>query len=351
MEPEKAHAATVKLMQAAGSLRPAGSLLRSAYRPAQPGVPVHAFGLTFPNPVGLAAGYDKDGLAWRGLAALGFGHIEIGTVTLRPQPGNPQPRVFRLPEDEGIINRMGFPSRGPEFVIKRLQGPKPEGLVLGVNIGKNKETPLEAAAEDYIALMRAFSPLADYLAINVSSPNTPGLRQLQAGSALEALLRTLATERAALSAQRGKWLPLLVKLAPDLDEEQLESAIEAIRTTGIDGVIATNTMVARPQLRSANAGETGGLSGQPLRERSTRLVRDITRLTHGRLPIVAAGGIMAAEDAQEKLDAGAHLVQIYTGMIYRGPGFVRDIVEHLAAQPQTAGQLAPQGLAARPEVA
>jgi dihydroorotate dehydrogenase len=327
LSPETAHTVTVALLRVAGALPPARWLLRRAFAPDQTGPEVRAFGLTFCNPVGLAAGYDKDGLGWRGLALLGFGHIEVGTVTPLPQPGNPRPRVFRLVEDEAVINRMGFPGRGAAFLVQRLSGARPPGLVLGVNIGKNKDTPLEGATGDYLALLRAFAPLADYLAINVSSPNTPGLRSLQTRQALEGLLAPLDAVRREEAGRLGRAVPLLVKLAPDLASDELDGALEAIATTGMDGVIVSNTTLRREGLRSALAAESGGLSGAPLCRLNTALVREVVRRTGGRLPVVASGGIMNPADAREKLDAGATLVQLYTGLIYAGPRLVKRVLE------------------------
>jgi dihydroorotate dehydrogenase len=326
MEPETAHHVTLALLRMGGAVAPARGLLTAAFRPTAADCTVQAFGLTFPNPVGLAAGYDKDGLGWRGLATLGFGHIEIGTVTPRPQAGNPGPRVFRLVEDRAVINRMGFPNRGAEFMVHRLQGKRPAGLILGVNIGKNLTTSLEHAGEDYLSLVKTFAPLADYLTINVSSPNTPGLRMLQTRGALEALLRPLDAERRAQSAQLGRHVPLLVKLAPDLTSDELDGALEAIRAANIDGVITSNTTLSRRGLTSALASESGGMSGAPARQRNTQIVRDVVQRTGGRLPVIASGGIMNPEDAREKLDAGAVLVQLYTGLIYEGPGLVKAIL-------------------------
>jgi len=326
MQPETAHHVTLALLRMGGGVAPARGLLRAAFRPAAADRTVQAFGLTFPNAVGLAAGYDKDGLGWRGLAALGFGHIEVGTVTPRPQAGNPGPRVFRLVEDRAVINRMGFPNRGAEFVARRLGGKRPAGLILGVNIGKNLTTSLEHAAEDYLSLVTTFAPLADYLAINVSSPNTPGLRSLQTRSALEALLRPLDAERRVQSQRLGRHLPLVVKLAPDLTSDELDGALDAIHAANIDGVITSNTTLSRKGLTSALASESGGMSGAPARQRNTQIVRDVVQRTNGRLTVVASGGIMRPEDAQEKLDAGATLVQLYTGLIYEGPGLVKAIL-------------------------
>ncbi len=306
LPPETAHALTLGLMRGLGAL--AGGL----------GVinhdPVELFGLQFANRVGLAAGYDKDGLAWRGLAALGFGHIEIGTVTLRPQPGNPRPRVFRLAEQQALINRMGFPSRGAAFVARRLAGARRPGLVLGVNIGLNKDAPLERAAEDYAELQRIFNPLADYLAVNVSSPNTAGLRGLQTAGPLAGLL-------AALNA--NKQIPLLVKLSPDMDSGAFKAALDVLLDAGVDGVILTNTTVSRAGVQSA---EAGGLSGAPLAGLAMENLKRAIGVVDGRLPVIAVGGIGSAAEAQARLAAGARLVQVYSGLVFRGPGLVRQLI-------------------------
>jgi dihydroorotate dehydrogenase len=294
-----------------------------------PALTVEAFGLRFANPLGLAAGYDKNGLALRGLACLGFGHLELGTVTPAAQPGNPRPRLFRLPEDHGLINRLGFPNAGAAALQARLRCGRPPGVVLGVNIGKGADTPLERAAEDYVALLEVFYDLADYLAVNVSSPNTTDLRRLQARRHLEGLLAALREARAARVRRSDRRLPILVKLAPDLSEAELEEAVGAIVEGEMDGIIATNTTLNRDSLRSSNSRETGGLSGRPLRDRSTQVIRQIHALTRGNLPIVGVGGIFEARDAAEKLQAGATLVQLYTGLIYRGPGIVREILRGL----------------------
>lgn len=324
LDPERAHALTLGMVRLAGALPPMRGLLRSLYR--LPERPVEVFGLRFMNPVGLAAGYDKDGLGYRGLACLGFGHIEIGTVTVRPQRGNPRPRLFRLPSDQALINRMGFPGHGADFLARRLQAKKVPGLVVGVNIGKNKDTPLEDASQDYLSLMRRFAPLADYLTVNVSSPNTVGLRRLQGREALDCLLGELSSENALLDQQLSRHVPLLVKLAPDLNDEELEDALQVIVDQKLDGVIATNTTITREGLRSAHAQEAGGLSGKPLHQRSLEVVRSIVRQTQGSLPVIAVGGIDSPESAQAMLDAGARLVQVYTGLVYQGPGLVKKIV-------------------------
>jgi dihydroorotate dehydrogenase len=323
-DPEVVHAWMLGLLRLAESLPPARALLRLWF--GAPERPVKAFGLTFPNPVGIAAGYDKDGLGWRGLACLGFGHIEIGTVTPHPQPGNPQPRLFRLREDRALINRMGFPGRGAEFVARQLQGRRPPGLVLGVNLGKNKDTPLEKAVLDYLSLYQTFAPLADYLVVNVSSPNTIGLRRLQAREALHDLLAALAERRKRSQTRLGRRVPILVKLAPDLTSEELDDALRAIHDNGMDGVIAANTTLSREGLRSPLGAEGGGLSGEPLRQMSTRMIREIFVRTRGNLPIIGVGGISSAAHAREKLEAGAALVQVYTGLVYEGPGLVKRIM-------------------------
>ena len=326
MTPDQAHTVTITMLGLAGRLPPVAALLRAIFRPARPGPCVQAFGLSFANPLGMAAGYDKDGVGWRGLATLGFSHIELGTVTPRAQPGNPNPRLFRLVEDQAVINRMGFNNQGAAYLAKRLQGKRPAELVLGVNIGKNKLTPVEEAVQDYLSLVRTFAPLADYLAVNVSSPNTPGLRSLQTRQALTALLQPLAEEKERFAHRLGRPVPILVKLAPDLSDGELDDALAAVEDTRMDGVIISNTTISRPVLRSRHAGETGGLSGAPLSNLSLEMVRKVVQRTAGRLPVVASGGVMNAADAQARLDAGAVLVQLYTGLIYSGPELVKEIL-------------------------
>lgn len=331
LDPEQAHALTVGLVSLVGKSSALGALLRSAFGTC--GKAVRVFGLTFPNPIGLAAGYDKDGLAWRGLACLGFGHIEVGTVTPLPQPGNPRPRLFRLTPQQALINRLGFPSKGAKFVATRLRGKRPDDLILGVNLGKGKDTPLAEAYRDYLTLMAIFAPLADYLVINVSSPNTIGLRQLQARKELEALLTELVQNTPGNEGEAegvGKKPPLLVKLSPDLSDSELDDALEVILSAGIDGVIATNTTIQREAVSANPLGrESGGLSGLPLRALSTQMVRKIAIRTAGRLPIIGVGGVMDTASAREKLDAGASLVQVYTGLVYQGPRLVRNILGEL----------------------
>jgi dihydroorotate dehydrogenase len=288
---------------------------------------VEVFGLRFPNPVGLAAGYDKDGVAWQGLATLGFGHIEIGSVTPRPQAGNPRPRIFRIPKEKAVINRMGFPGKGADFVVKQLSSVSrhPFPVILGINIGKNKDTPNEEAARDYVYLLEKFYPYADYFAVNVSSPNTVGLRCLQAREYLEDLLKRLNVHRSTFNIHR----PILVKLAPDLTDAELDDALAAITRSGMDGVIATNTTISREGLRSPVGQETGGLSGAPLTERSREVVSKIYNRIGDGLPIIGVGGIMSPADARAMLDAGARLIQLYTGLVYAGPGLVKRIIDAL----------------------
>ena len=327
LSPKQAHELTISLLRLAGAIPPVRGLLKLYFKPVQPGPQIKVAGITFANPLGLAAGYDKDALAWRGLESLGFGHLELGTVTPLPQPGNPEPRIFRLVEDKAVINRMGFPSRGAKFIARQLKNRKSGGLIIGMNIGKNKDTALEEAEKDYVPLVYRFAPLADYLAVNVSSPNTPGLRKLQEAGMLEKLLKPVAEERDRQISRLGKAVPVFVKLAPDLEEAQLDSALQAIVDTGMDGVIISNTTISRPMLKSNLAGETGGLSGAPLTELNTRLVKISVQKLNGRLPVIASGGVMNAADAQAKLDAGAALVQLYTGLIYTGPGLVKEILD------------------------
>ncbi|OGO19057.1 MAG: dihydroorotate dehydrogenase (quinone) [Chloroflexi bacterium RBG_16_48_8] len=332
LDPERAHQLTLRLVSLAGVLPPVQFLLRQTFSYSSPGLAINLFGLKFPNPLGLAAGYDKDGLGMHGLACLGFGHIELGTVTPLPQRGNPQPRIFRLLEDEALINRMGFPNVGADALLRRLQLRRPKGVILGINIGKGSDTPLDEAAQDYRTLMHAFYPHGDYLVVNVSSPNTIGLRRLQAREHLEGLLQVLIVDRARLHSSTGRFVPLLIKLAPDLSDEELEDAIQVISDSGLDGVIATNTTIARNGLHSPLPSEIGGLSGLPLRRQTKEVVSQIYRLTDGKLPIVGVGGIFGSEDARALLEAGASLIQLYTGLVYRGPGVVKEILVQLAKE-------------------
>ncbi len=287
-------------------------------------------GLSFPNPVGLAAGLDKNGAVIDVMAALGFGFIEVGTITPRAQPGNPKPRMFRVNEAEGIINRFGFNNLGVDNLIQNVQAAKYHGI-LGINIGKNFDTPNERAVEDYLICMRKVYAHASYITVNISSPNTKNLRQLQEKDALDALLAILKAEQKVLADKHGKYVPIALKIAPDLDETQIIEIADLLKVHQFDGVIATNTTLARDMvLGLPNASETGGLSGAPVREKSTLVISKLSKQLAGELPIIGVGGILSGADAAEKISAGASLVQIYSGLIYRGPSLVRDICKTLA---------------------
>jgi dihydroorotate dehydrogenase len=316
LEPERAHHLTLNMLRWAGNFTLANRLIEAAYRRTDPRLNVDAFGLRFDNPVGLAAGYDKNGVAVRGLAALGFGHVEVGTVTLLPQPGNPRPRIHRVPEAGALINSMGFPNDGVD-ALRIGRG----AARVGINIGKGKDTPLERAAEDYCALLRRVSGQADYIAVNVSSPNTLGLRRLQARAAIEELLKMLVEVRTSLT-QR---VPLLVKIAPDLSDSEIDDVVAAAETAAIDGIIATNTTISRQDIPQRYAELKGGLSGEPLRARATAVMCRLANSTGGKLPLVGVGGIASAADALERMRAGAWLVQVYTALVYAGPSVVRQI--------------------------
>jgi dihydroorotate dehydrogenase len=321
LPPERAHTLALTLLRWAAHLRITHYVLRPLFEVHDSRLATSAFGLHFKNPIGLAAGYDKNGVAVNGLAALGFGHVEVGTVTRRPQSGNPRPRVFRIPEAQAVINRMGFPNEGVEKLQVasgkwQVAGSK---CIVGVNISKGKDTPLEQAADDYCELLKQVHPFADYVTINISSPNTQGLRQLQGRAALETLLLAVTRVREGLPTRA----PLLLKIAPDLNEGEIDDVLAAATACGIDGLIATNTTLSREGVPTYAAPLTGGLSGAPLRAHATAIVRYLAQRTA--LPIIGVGGIMNPADALEKLDAGATLVQVYTGLVYYGPGLARDI--------------------------
>ncbi|GAA5181567.1 quinone-dependent dihydroorotate dehydrogenase [Niveibacterium umoris] len=318
LDPEAAHDLTIWGMHHFGGFIPTVCGAR--------GKPVEVMGLSFPNRIGLAAGLDKNGEAIDAFANFGFGHIEIGTVTPRPQPGNPKPRLFRLPRAEAIINRMGFNNAGVDNLVANVRAAKFKGI-LGINIGKNFDTPIERAADDYLACLDKVYPHASYVTVNISSPNTKNLRQLQGASELDALLAALKARQAMLADEHGRYVPLALKIAPDVEDEQLGEMADALRRHRIDGVIATNTTLARDTVASLpHAQETGGLSGAPLRQRSTEVVAKLARLLAGELPIIAVGGVSSGEHALEKLQAGAELVQIYTGLIYRGPSVISEAI-------------------------
>jgi dihydroorotate dehydrogenase len=322
LDPETAHHVTLKALKIAELTGLAG-----LNRAKSTDKPVTVMGLTFKNPLGLAAGLDKNGDYIDALAALGFGFIEIGTVTPRPQPGNPKPRLFRLPEHEAIINRMGFNNEGIDHLLQQVATCKYRGI-LGINIGKNADTPLENATEDYlIGLRKSYLP-ANYVTINISSPNTKNLRQLQQGDEIKYLLEALKQEQLKLQTEHGKYTPLTVKIAPDLTLEEVRHIADLLVGFGIDGVIATNTTIARDKVQGHPYGnETGGLSGAPVKDSSTAIVKALSAELNGKLPIIAAGGIFSGEDAQEKIKAGASLVQIYSGLIYKGPQLLEDILQ------------------------
>lgn len=304
------------------------AFLRGMYTTESPSLARTLWGITFPNPVGLAAGFDKDAKYTDALACLGFGFIEIGTVTPRPQPGNPKPRLFRLPADKALINRMGFNNDGATEAAKRLRLRK-ENIIIGGNIGKNKDTPNEQASDDYEKGFLELYDVVDYFVVNVSSPNTPGLRALQDKGPLTELLNRLQ----ALNKQKGGKKPILLKIAPDLTNEQLDDIIDIIRTTGLAGIVSSNTTISREGLATpktdVEAIGMGGLSGAPLRQRATEVIKYLHTHSNGSIPIIASGGIFTAADAQEKLDAGASLVQVYTGFIYEGPAIVKNICNGL----------------------
>jgi dihydroorotate dehydrogenase len=286
-------------------------------------------GMQFPNPVGLAAGLDKNGAYIDALSSLGFGFIEIGTVTPRPQPGNPEPRLFRVPQAKGIINRMGFNNDGVDALIQNVRSTEFKGI-LGINIGKNFDTPLENAADDYLICLRKVYAYASYIAVNISSPNTKNLRQLQEKSALENLLLALKQEQKKLADMHGKYTPVALKIAPDLEPEQVVEIAELLLKHQVDGVIATNTTLSRVGVEGLpHAAEAGGLSGAPVRERSTGVIRQLSKLLGDAIPIIGVGGILSGQDALEKMNAGASLVQLYSGLIYRGPALVTEVASAL----------------------
>ena len=328
LSPEASHELSIDLIGAGGRLGLNGLLTKN---PAS--LPVKVMGLEFPNPVGLAAGLDKNGDAIDGFAQLGFGFVEIGTVTPRPQPGNPKPRLFRLPEAEAIINRMGFNNHGVDHLLARVEAAKYKG-VLGINIGKNFDTPVENAVDDYLLCLDKVYQHASYVTVNVSSPNTPGLRSLQFGDSLKQLLEALRQRQEDLAAQHGKRVPLAIKIAPDMSDEETIEVANALVEAGMDAVIATNTTLSREGVHGLEcADEAGGLSGAPVRDRSTHIVQVLASELKGRLPIIGVGGITEGKHAAEKIAAGASLVQIYSGFIYKGPALIREAVDAIAALP------------------
>ena len=326
---ETSHDLALDMIGAAGRLRLASRLAR----PVQ-SQPVQVLGMTFDNPVGLAAGLDKNAVAVDGLADLGFGFIEVGTVTPKPQPGNPKPRLFRLPQANGIINRMGFNNQGVDALIERVSSLRFKGP-LGINIGKNAVTPVERAVDDYLYCLRRVYAHASYITVNLSSPNTPGLRTLQYGDTLKALLGQIKTCQRELAEQHGRYVPIAIKIAPDMTPEELVLVANTLVEQGMDAVIATNTTLDRTLVEGLeHADEAGGLSGGPLTEASTEVIRILSAELKGQMPIIGAGGILTGADAAAKIEAGASLVQIYSGFIYRGPELIRECVDAIGAMPR-----------------
>lgn len=340
LDPERAHDIGLRAIDAAWR---SGTTSLLGKRPTP--FPTKAFGLTFPNPVGLAAGLDKNGAHIDALLALGFGYVEVGTVTPRPQPGNPKPRMFRLPEHQAIINRLGFNNDGVDALVRNVERSQRKGGLLGINIGKNKDTPNDSAERDYLFCLERVYALADYVTVNISSPNTAGLRELQEEQSLRRLISTLRDAQEALAARHGRRVPVLVKVAPDLSDEDIDAASRVLSNLQVDGVIATNTTVSRfPVQGHRHAGETGGLSGAPLLGKSTSALRRLrTRLPES-IPLIGVGGILSAPDAVAKTAAGASLVQLYTGLVYRGPDLIGECVEAIRRRkeaPSTGGVARP----------
>ena len=321
---ETIHELTIKGLKSTGK-----SPLNRLYKQQVQNKPVTVMGINFPNPVGLAAGLDKNGECINAFSAMGFGFVEVGTVTPRPQPGNDKPRIFRLPTANAVINRMGFNNKGVDYLVSQVHAANFNG-VLGINIGKNKDTPEENAKDDYLHCMRKVYDLASYITVNISSPNTPGLRSLQYGDALNELLSALKAEQGILTEKYGKYVPLAVKIAPDLSSDEVKSIAKSLIDNGIDGVIATNTTLSREGVEGLEFGdEQGGLSGQPVKDKSTQVIKLLSEALDNKLPIIGVGGIASSDDANEKLQAGASLIQVYTGFIYQGPPLVKNIVNGL----------------------
>lgn len=324
LDPERAHEFTFSQLR-----RLNGNSLKFLIRQSVPDKPVSCMGLQFKNPVGLAAGLDKDGECIDALGSMGFGSIEVGTVTPKPQPGNDKPRLFRLVSAQGLINRMGFNNRGVDNLVENLKKTHFDG-VIGINIGKNKTTPIEHGKDDYLICMDKIYPYAGYIAVNISSPNTPGLRTLQYGEALDDLLMAIKLKQNELEKRFAKYVPITVKIAPDLSECELVQIADSLVRHNIDGVIATNTTLDRKLVDGLiNSDQSGGLSGRPLQYRSTELIRRLSVELNGKLPIIGVGGIDSAIAAREKIAAGSSLIQIYSGFIFQGPGLVKEILKHL----------------------
>lgn len=330
LDAEKAHHLTISGLKSLGKVPGGLSLFRSMYgTPVYPELQTKLWDLEFSNPVGLAAGLDKNGEAVPAFSSIGFGFMEVGTVTPKPQPGNEKPRLFRLPEDLALINRMGFNNVGAEQMALNLRHSDTRSIPLAINIGKNKATPNEEAEQDYRECLRKLYPYGDFFVVNISSPNTPDLRNLQHGDELKRLLAAVMEEREVQSGMIGEGKPVLVKIAPDISGPELEYIMDTILSSGVSGVIATNTTIGREGLRSASSSEAGGLSGKPLTGKSVEVIRSVYRLSKGKLPIIGCGGIFSAQDAYDKIRAGANLVEVYTALIYEGPELIRTLNEEL----------------------
>ncbi|HWV14292.1 MAG TPA: quinone-dependent dihydroorotate dehydrogenase [Cellvibrio sp.] len=325
LDAETSHEFSLDLLGAAERLKMMG-----IFCPEIPANPVKVMGLDFPNPVGLAAGLDKNGDFFNALGAMGFGFVEIGTITPKPQPGNPKPRLFRIPEAEAIINRMGFNNKGVDHLVAQVKRRRYQGI-LGINIGKNAVTPVENAADDYAISMRKVYAHADYITVNISSPNTQGLRDLQFGDSLDRLLETIKREQLGLQQEHQRYVPIAVKIAPDMDDFAIKQVAASLLAQGIDGVIATNTTIGRQGVELYPVSEeTGGLSGLPVRDKSTHVIRALYAELGEKLPIIGVGGIADGASAAEKIQAGAKLVQVYSGFIYRGPALIREAAAAIA---------------------
>ena len=328
--PERIHYLSMNSLALLHAFPPFRWIIRSLFKPKAQNDGLELFGLNFPNKVGLAAGFDKDARYMHSLASLGFGFVEVGTVTPRPQEGNPKPRLFRLVKDKALINRMGFNNRGLEAMVEQLKD-RPKNIIIGGNIGKNKTTPNDQAVEDYLICFKALHDLVDYFVVNVSSPNTPGLRELQEKGPLTNILRQLKVADTAFETPR----PILLKIAPDLSEAQLDDIVEIVHSTGIEGLIATNTTISRENLHATNAAlesiGNGGLSGAPVQSRATEVVKYLASRSQGRYSVIGVGGISDEKSAKAKLDAGAALIQVYSGFIFEGPGLIKKLVKGIRA--------------------
>lgn len=338
LDPETSHHLVLRLLRLIYLVPGSSALMRLLFKRRTPALPLTVFGCEFPNPVGLAAGLDKDACCAQAFSDMGFGWVELGTVTPEPQSGNPRPRIFRLPEVRGVINRMGFPGVGVQRFLRNLQKSSKRGLI-GINIGKNAATPASRAIDDYLAAMRAVYPYADYITVNISSPNTSGLRDLQKAGALSELLAALKNEQIMQGKTRRHYVPLAVKIAPDLSDDEINDIADLVLEHKWDAVIATNTTVQRPGLGSLPlADEQGGLSGAPLRDLSTEVIRKLYNRLQGKVPIIGVGGVENASDAWDKFMAGADLIQLYSSFIYQGPAVVRRIVRGLERRMRTTGE-------------